>query len=70
MVNVSKFRFPNLPRLNPGARLGFLPSADHAYHREEGVSQLRVIPLVLVSERSNKIVVPPIYALSVSARPL
>src|SRR5260221_1563888 len=38
--------------------------SEHAYHRDERVRKLRVIPFVLVSERNNKIAVLCILALS------
>src|SRR5208282_635406 len=43
---------------------GLLSVAEHAYHRDERVRKLRVIPSALVSERNNKIAVLCIYALS------
>jgi len=43
---------------------GLLAVGEHAYHRDERVRKLRVIPFVLVSERNNKIAVLCILALS------
>jgi len=43
---------------------GLLAVAEHAYDREERVRRLRVIPLVLVGERNNKIAVLHIPTLS------
>src|ERR1700737_2722583 len=43
---------------------GLLAVGEHAYHRDERVRKLRVIPFVLVSKRNNKIAVLCIYALS------
>jgi len=43
---------------------------EHAYHRDERVRKLRVIPSSLKSERNNKKAVLCVYALSQARRDL
>ena len=64
MVNASKSRFLNLPRLNPDVRLGRLPSASTRITEMNECENSGLFPLVLVSERNNEIAVLPIPALS------
>jgi len=66
MVNASKFRFLYLPRLNPGVKLGCLPSASTRITEMNECENCGLFHLFWKAERNNKIAVLCIYALSQS----
>jgi hypothetical protein len=59
------FKISFLESRSPESRCeaGLLAAGEHAYHGDERVRKLRVIPFVLLSERNNKIAVLHIPAL-------
>ena len=59
-----KVSFLESPSSEFRCQAGPLAAGEHAYYRDERVRKLRVVPLVLVSEGNNEIVVLPIPALS------